>query len=132
MPLYSSWIHGVTARQGVADPAAAGGLAGAVDLHTVAQNSMEPTLSNPASVYCAKRFTRKRCGLRDKLRRKGVSDLSSKTRTGRGRGLPPRPSTPQLPGWEAAGARLRRLLKNPRMPRCCQFFRKIAGSQAPA
>jgi hypothetical protein len=47
MPLYSSWIHGVTARQGVADPAAAGGLAGAVDLHAVAQNSMEPTLSNP-------------------------------------------------------------------------------------
>ena len=28
MPLYSSWIHGVTARQGVADPVAAGGLAG--------------------------------------------------------------------------------------------------------
>jgi hypothetical protein len=27
MPLYSSWIHGVTARQGVADPAAVEGIA---------------------------------------------------------------------------------------------------------
>jgi hypothetical protein len=36
---------------------------------------------------------------------------SSSCRAGRGRGLPPRPSTPQLPGWEAAGAHLRRLLK---------------------
>jgi hypothetical protein len=75
MPLYSSWIHGVTARQGVADPAAAGGLAGAVDLHAVAQNSMEPTLSNPASVYRAKRFTRKKVRTSRQAEAKGFNSL---------------------------------------------------------
>jgi hypothetical protein len=66
MPLYSAWIHGVTARQGVADPAAAGGLAGAVDLHAVAQNSMEPTLSNPAS-STAQNGSPEKVRTRDKL-----------------------------------------------------------------
>jgi hypothetical protein len=47
MPLYSSWIHGVTARQGVADPAAAGGLAGAVDLHAVARTQWNRLYRTP-------------------------------------------------------------------------------------
>jgi hypothetical protein len=52
MPLCSSWIHGVAAQPArrAADSEKADSVLG--------QNDTEPTESNPAALYCAKRFRR--------------------------------------------------------------------------